>query len=75
MISAKQRAKCELARIWRLPRGVTYPAALQRILLDAPLLAAGLLTLVMLPVAIVSSRIMWKKGIIKVVENEEKIEK
>ena len=35
----------------------------------------GLLILVMLPVAIVSSRIMWKKGIIKVVENEEKIEK
>lgn len=35
----------------------------------------GLLILVMLPVAIISSRIMWKKGIIKVVENEEKIEK
>lgn len=34
----------------------------------------GLLILAMLPVAIISSRIMWKKGIIKVVDNEEKIE-
>lgn len=32
----------------------------------------GLLIMVMLPVAIISSRIMWKKGIIKVVDNEEK---
>lgn len=31
----------------------------------------GFLILFMLPVAIISSRIMWKKGIIKVVENEE----
>lgn len=31
----------------------------------------GLLILVMLPVAIISSRIMWKKGIINVVDNEE----
>ena len=34
----------------------------------------GLLILVMLPVAIISSRIMWKKGIIKVVDNVEKEE-
>ena len=31
----------------------------------------GFLILFMLPVAIISSRIMWKKGIIKVVDNEE----
>ena len=30
----------------------------------------GLLILVMLPVALISSRIMWKKGIIKVVDKE-----
>ena len=34
LIPAKQRAKCGLARIWRLPRGS-----------HTPLLAAGLLTL------------------------------
>ncbi|MDD6072114.1 MAG: hypothetical protein PUC12_15095 [Clostridiales bacterium] len=34
----------------------------------------GLLIMVMLPVAIISSRIMWKKGIIKVVDNEAKEE-
>ncbi|MEE1304773.1 MAG: hypothetical protein U0K68_06450 [Agathobacter sp.] len=33
--------------------------------------AVGFLILFMLPVAIISSRIMWKKGIIKVVDNEE----
>lgn len=31
----------------------------------------GFLILFMLPVAIISSRIMWKKGIIKVVDNED----
>ena len=31
----------------------------------------GFLILFMLPVAIISSRIMWKKGIIKVVDNDE----
>ena len=31
----------------------------------------GFLILFMLPVALISSRIMWKKGIIKVVDNEE----
>lgn len=34
----------------------------------------GLLIMVMLPIAIISSRIMWKKGIIKVVDNEAKEE-
>ena len=33
--------------------------------------AIGFLILFMLPIAIISSRIMWKKGIIKVVDNEE----
>ena len=33
----------------------------------------GFLILFMLPVAIISSRIMWKKGIIKVVDNDEAI--
>lgn len=33
----------------------------------------GFLILFMLPVAIVSSRIMWKKGIIKVVDNDETV--
>lgn len=32
--------------------------------------AIGFLILFMLPIAIISSRIMWKKGIIKVVDNE-----
>lgn len=32
----------------------------------------GILIMVMLPVAIISSRIMWKKGLIKVVDNEAK---
>lgn len=32
----------------------------------------GILIMVMLPVAIISSRIMWKKGIIKVVDNDAK---
>ena len=31
----------------------------------------GFLILFMLPVAIISSRIMWKKGIIKVVDKDE----
>lgn len=31
----------------------------------------GFLILFMLPVAIISSRIMWKKGIIKVVDKED----
>ena len=31
----------------------------------------GFIILFMLPVALISSRIMWKKGIIKVVDNEE----
>lgn len=31
----------------------------------------GFLILFMLPIAIISSRIMWKKGMIKVVDNEE----
>ena len=34
----------------------------------------GLLIMVMLPIAIISSRIMWKKGIIKVVDNDAKEE-
>ena len=33
----------------------------------------GFLILIMLPVALISSRIMWKKGIIKVVDNEESV--
>lgn len=33
----------------------------------------GFLILFMLPIAIVSSRIMWKKGIIKVVDNDETV--
>lgn len=33
----------------------------------------GFLILFMLPIAIISSRIMWKKGIIKVVDNEENV--
>ncbi|MDY2911818.1 MAG: hypothetical protein SOT58_07185 [Agathobacter sp.] len=33
--------------------------------------AIGFLILFMLPIAIISSRIIWKKGIIKVVDNEE----
>lgn len=33
--------------------------------------AVGFLILLMLPIAIISSRIMWKKGIIKVVDNKE----
>lgn len=35
----------------------------------------GFLILFMLPVAIISSRIMWKKGIIKVVDNDESASK
>ena len=31
----------------------------------------GFIILFMLPVALISSRIMWKKGIIKVVDNDE----
>ena len=31
----------------------------------------GFLILFMLPIAIISSRIMWKKGMFKVVDNEE----
>ena len=31
----------------------------------------GFLILAMLPVAIITSRIMWKKGVIKVVDKEE----
>lgn len=31
----------------------------------------GFLILFMLPIAIISSRIMWKKGMSKVVDNEE----
>lgn len=34
----------------------------------------GFLILIMLPVALISSRIMWKKGIIQVVDKEEKAE-
>ena len=34
----------------------------------------GFLILIMLPVALISSRIMWKKGIIQVVDKEEKTE-
>ena len=33
----------------------------------------GFIILFMLPVALVSSRIMWKKGIIKVVDNEDSV--
>ena len=32
----------------------------------------GFMILLMLPVAIITSRILWKKGIIKVVDKEEK---
>jgi hypothetical protein len=49
-ISAKQRAKRELARIWRLPRGSNTPPLwgelAKKKLSHAPLLAAGYLTFV-----------------------------
>ena len=48
-IPAKQRAKHELARIWRLPRGSNTPPLwgelAKKKLSHAPLLAAGDLTL------------------------------
>jgi hypothetical protein len=48
-IPAKQRAKRELARIWRLPRGSNTPPLwgelAKKKLSHAPLLAAGYLTL------------------------------
>ena len=34
--------------------------------------AVGFIIIIMLPVAILSSWIMWKKGVIKVVDKEEK---
>ena len=34
--------------------------------------AVGFLLIAMLPIAILSSRIMWKKGLIKVVDKEAK---
>jgi hypothetical protein len=47
-ILAKQRAKRELARIWRLPRGSNTPPLwgelAKKKLSHAPLLAAGYLT-------------------------------
>ena len=50
---------------------VTVIALLVRISSAGSLLGAiGFLILFMLPIAIISSRIMWKKGIIKVVDNE-----
>ena len=33
----------------------------------------GFLILFMLPIAIISSRILWKKGIIQVVDNEDAV--
>ena len=51
---------------------VTVIALLVRISSGGSLFGAiGFLILFMLPIAIISSRIMWKKGIIKVVDNEE----
>ena len=44
LIPAKQRAKCEAGSHLATAARVTYLAAGQRIVLDAPLLAAGLLT-------------------------------
>ncbi|MCF2655744.1 hypothetical protein [Lacrimispora saccharolytica] len=50
---------------------VTVIALLVRITSGGSLFGAiGFLILFMLPIAIISSRIMWKKGIIKVVDNE-----
>ena len=50
---------------------VTVIALLVRISSGGSLFGAiGFLILFMLPIAIISSRIMWKKGIIKVVDNE-----
>ena len=50
---------------------VTVIALLVRISCVGSLCGAiGFLILFMLPIAIISSRIMWKKGIIKVVDNE-----
>ena len=51
---------------------VTVLSLFVRITSDGSLFGAiGFLILFMLPIAIISSRIMWKKGIIKVVDNEE----
>ena len=50
---------------------VTVIALLVRVSSGGSLFGAiGFLILFMLPIAIISSRIMWKKGIIKVVDNE-----
>ena len=50
---------------------VTVIALLVRISSGGSLFGAiGFLILFMLPIAIISSRIMWKKGLIKVVDNE-----
>lgn len=52
---------------------VTVLALVVRITSGGSLFGAiGFLILFMLPIAIISSRIMWKKGIIKVVDAEEK---
>ena len=37
--------------------------------------AIGFLIIAMLPIAIITSRIMWKKGIIKVVDNPQTVKK
>ncbi|MBP1582086.1 MAG: hypothetical protein J6A26_06805, partial [Oscillospiraceae bacterium] len=51
---------------------VSVLALAMRILFKASLGGMeGLLIIVMLPVSLISSRIMWKKGIIKVVPKEE----
>ena len=55
---------------------VTVIALLVRISSGGSLFGAiGFLILFMLPIAIISSRIMWKKGIIKVVDNPNAIKK
>lgn len=37
--------------------------------------AIGFLIIAMLPIAIITSRIMWKKGIIQVVDNPQNVKK
>lgn len=51
---------------------ITVIALVARITKGASLFEmVGFLILFMLPVAIISSRIMWKKNIIQVVDNED----
>lgn len=51
---------------------ITVIALVARITKGASLFGmVGFLILFMLPIAIISSRIMWKKNIIQVVDNED----